>query len=260
MIKNNVVNKFNLSLLIAIMLFGFVMGCGKKEGTTEKTDGKTDSRTDTKTSSSDDVSADKPFKVEFEIKGNDKMKGTLTGIYFKDRCKTTSHMNTAGMEMEASAYVPNDGFVYIVSSVAGMKKGIKYDRKKFADESGKKEDNVDISTWKDKLNEMNKVGEEEILGKKCTIYEAKDKKYKISVYKETIPLKFYMGDKMTMEATKLETDIKVDDTTFTPPSDITYSDGSDMLNGMKNMKDPKNIEGMKDKMKEMEDAMKKYNK
>ena len=84
----------------------------------------------------------------------------------------------------------------------------------------------------------------------------------MSLYKETVPLKFSSGDgKMVMEATKFETDVKVDDKTFTAPADVKYMDAGEMMKDLKDMKNPNDkMKNLQDKTKEMEDMMKQYKK
>src|SRR5205085_8732691 len=130
---------------------------------------------------------------------------------------------------------------------------MKMDTKAFSDKD--KDDKIDITNFKDKLKEMDKIGSEEILGRQCDIYKSKDGKITISVYKETIPLKFSAGDgKMVMVASKLETDVKVTDDMFVPPSNIEYKDETNT------MKDMKNMDKSGDKTKQMEEMIKKYKK
>lgn len=240
-----------LNLILALFLGIFLISsCGKKEGST--TDGKTDSKTDSK---KDDFSPDKPFHVLFSISGT--KTGTVDAIYAGKKARTESTMNTEGMTISAIAYFNGGDTVYMVSEVGGMKTGMKFAKSDFS----KDKNQVDMYSFKDKLKDMDKIGTEEIIGKKCDIYRAKDSSYTISVYNETVPLKFSTGSgKMVMTATKYDTDVKISDEMFNPPKDINFTDAGGMMKDMQKMKDPKNMQDMKDKMKEMEDVMKNYKK
>src|SRR4030095_6921129 len=159
-------------------------------------------------------------------------------------------------KMRATAYYTGGDTVYMVTEIGGMKNGTKFAKNDFA----KKEDQIDVTSFRDKLKSMDKVGEEEIIGKKCDIYKDKEGKYTISVYKEMIPLKFGTSDgKTVLGATKYETDVKVTDDMFVPPADVKFTDMGNLMKDMKNT-DTKKLENMKDKMKEMEEQMKKYKK
>ena len=137
---------------------------------------------------------------------------------------------------------------------------MKYKHDEFS--KSKKEDEFDALTFKEQLKNMDKIGQEEILGKMCDIYKAKDESYQISIYKDMVPLKFSGKDgKMVMVAKKFETDADFSDDIFTPPSDVSYMDAGNMMKDMKDMKNMKNkVKGLEEKTKEMEDMMKKYKK
>jgi hypothetical protein len=156
--------------------------------------------------------------------------------------------------MSATAYFNGGDTLYMVSEIMGKKTGMKFAKSDFA----KDKDQMDIYTFKDKIKEMDKIGSEEILGRKCDIYRSKDSLMSYSVYNETVPLKISSKNgNMTMVATKYETDVKVSDDMFNPPADVSFIDAGGM---MKDMKDPKNLQDMKEKMKGMEDMMKNYKK
>lgn len=237
-----------ISFLLFLLSFLIITGCGKKEGTTT---GDKDSKDEKK--SSDNISVDKPFMVEFEIGGGNKDGkgiGTVTAIYSDKKCRTQSKMEMAGQKMTATTYFDGGDIVYIVSEIGGMKTGMKMKKDSYRNDKEK----MNMTTFRDKLKEMEKVGQEEIIGKKCDIYKDKEGKYMISIYKETFPLKFSSTDgKTVMVATKFESDYKVTDDMFVAPTDVKYSDMGDM---MKDMKDMKNPTDMKDKMKDMQEKVK----
>lgn len=243
---NKVINIRNLNLLIVLLISLFLFqSCGKKDGTTTG-DNKIGSEKD------ESFSPDKPFYVEFTMSGT--MNGTVKGYYSGKKCRTQSTMEAAGQKMSATAYFNGGDTIYIVSEFAGTKTGLKFSKSEYS----QKKDQVDITSFKDKLKDMDKIGTEEILGKTCDIYRAKDSSLTLSIYKETIPLKFSSAKgKVMMVATKYEADAKVTDDMFVPPADVKFTDESGM---MKDMKNPKNMDDMKEKMKQMEDVMKNYKK
>jgi len=237
--------KLKISATFMIFIFFVALtGCSKKDDGTKS--GDTDSKKDSK------LSVDNPFHVEFKIAGT--VNGTVDAIYYKTKARTQSNIDIGGQKMSATAYYTGGDTMFIVSEMMGIKTGMKINKSDY----GKKEGEIDAITFKDQLKNMDKIGTEEILEKKCDIYKAKDGKFQISIYNEMVPLKFSTGDgKMVMEATKFDTDVKVDENTFTPPTDVKYMDTGDM---MKDLKNPKDINNLKDKAKEYEDLMKKYNK
>jgi hypothetical protein len=255
MIKSKAVTYFSLNLFLVFALsFFLIQGCGKKEGTTTG-----DKESDSKTTSKDEgISSDKPFYVEFQMTNSEKKTGigTIKAYYWGKKCRSESSMEAAGKKMTMTAYFTGGDTVYMVSDFGGMKTGMKFSKNAF----GSKDDQV--ADFKEKLKNMEKVGEEEILGKKCDIYKDKVKNFSISVYKETIPLKFGSADgKTVLIATKYETDAKITDDMFIPPTDVNYTNTGDM---MKALKDTKNMDekmkNLEQKTKEMEDVLKKYKK
>lgn len=253
MIKLKKVSINILNLFLVLLLVSFITtGCGKKDDNSKSTDKKETSSED---KSSGDVSSDSPVHVKMNISGS--MNGTIDAYYHNKKSKSTSQMDIAGRKMTASAYFDGGEFVYIVSEAAGVKTGMKYKRDEYS--KSKKDGEFDAVTFKDQLKNMDKIGEEVILGKKCDIYKSKDGKYQFSIYKEMVPLKFSTGEgKMVMEATEFQTDAKFSDDIFTAPADINYSDATDMMKDMKNMNDK--MKGLENGTKQMEDMLKKYKK
>lgn len=240
-------NKLTLNILVILLIFFsliYFTSCGKKE--TSETEKKTE------TGNVSEFNPDKPFHVIYEVKGD--ITGTVDAIYSLKKSRITSNMDMKGQKITSTAYTDGQ-MVYVVSEIAGMKTGMKMDAKKYAEQSGKNEGQFDISSFKERLKDYDKVGTEEILGRKCDIYQSKDGKFKMSIYKEALPLKFDFG-KMTFIATKIETDVKVTDDMFTPPQDVKYLDMEEMLKdgGKTNMKN------LEEKTKELEEMMKKYKK
>ncbi len=231
-------------------------GCGKKDDSTTRTD---DKKSDTKESTDkSSFSKDKPFLVEFELTGKEKGNGTVTAIYDGKKCRSTSSFDADGKKFSATAYFDGGDIVYTVSDIAGVKMGMKFDKKKFSDTK----DNVDVNSFRDYIDQMEKIGEEEIIGYKCEIYKHKEKNFTVSLYEKTVPLRMGSADGKTyMKATKFEKDVKVTEDMFKAPEDVKYMDMTNMLEDMKNMKDGgKNLQDLKDKTKEMEEIMKNYKK
>lgn len=251
--------KYSALVLFLLSILVLTNGCGKKEeSTTNKDDKKTENKGSKDNSS---FSKDKPFMVEFEVTGREKGSGTVSAVYDGKKCRSTSTFDADGKKFSATAYFDGGDVVYTVSEVAGVKMGMKFDKKKFSDTK----DNVDVNSFRDYLDQMEKVGEEEIIGYKCEIYKHKEKNFTVSLYEKTVPLRMGSSDGKTyMKATKFEKDVKVTDDMFTAPQDVKYIDMTNMLENMKNIgKDndgKKNMEDLKDKTKEMEEIMKNYKK
>ncbi|MFI5211373.1 MAG: hypothetical protein ACHQIH_00695 [Ignavibacteria bacterium] len=251
MIKLKKLNFLFLNVFLAVLLITFIAsGCGKKTDSTKTGDNK-ESSTDEK--SSGEVSADSPIHVKMNISGT--MNGTVDAYYHNKKSKSTSQMEISGRKISASMYFDGGEYVYMVSDAAGMITGMKYKRDEYA--KSKKEGEFDALTFKDQLKNMDKIGEEVILGKKCDIYKSKDGKFQFSIYKEMVPLKFSSGEgKMVMEAKEFETDAKFSDDIFTAPTDVKYSDATEMMKDMKNMNDK--MKDLDKGTKQMEDVLKKY--
>lgn len=250
-----------LSFIFTFVLSALIVtGCGKKEDS--KSTGKDEKTTETK-ESNDKSSFDKgkPFMVEFEVTGREKGNGTVSAIYDGNKCRSTSTFDADGKKFSATAYFDGGDVVYTVSEIAGVKMGMKFDKKKFSDTK----DNVDVNSFRDYIDQMEKIGDEEILGYKCEIYKHKEKNFTVSLYEKTVPLRMGSADGKTyMKATKFEKDVKVTDDMFKAPEGVKYMDMTNMLEDMKKMGDnkdgKKNMEELKDKTKEMEEIMKNYKK
>jgi Domain of unknown function (DUF4412) len=257
-IKEVTFNSVNLFLML-LLASALLIGCGKKE--TSSSDGKEDKTDTNDDNKSGNFSKDKPFMVEFELTGREKGNGTVSAIYSGNKCRSTSSFDMDGKKMSATAYFDGGDVVYTVTEVAGMKMGVKFDKKKFSDTK----DNVDVNSFRDYLDQMEKTGEEEIIGYKCEIFKHKEKNITVSLYEKTVPLRMGSADGKTyMKATKFEKDVKVTDDMFKAPQDVKYTDMSSMMDEMKKLGADKNfdkkMENLKDKTKEMEDVMKNYKK
>jgi hypothetical protein len=253
MIKLKKLSIVFLNVFLALLVISFfAAGCGKKNDSTKTGDNKETSSSDDK-SSGEDVSTDSPIHVKMNISGT--MNGTVDAFYHNKKSKSTSQMEISGRNITATMYFDGGEYVYILSETAGMKTGMKYKRDEYA--KSQKEGEFDALTFKDQLKNMDKIGEEVILGKKCDIYKSKDGKYQFSIYKEMVPLKFSSGEgKMVMEAKEFETDAKFSDDIFTAPTDVKYTDATEMMKDMKNMNDK--MKDLDKGTKQMEDVLKKY--
>ena len=250
-------NSLKLFLVLTLLFISF-SGCGKKDDSSTKTDDKETLSDDKKQDKDLKFSPGSKVHVKFEISGP--MKGTVDAYYHDKKSKSTSMMEMAGQKISASAFFDGGEYVYIISEAAGMKTGMKYKSDEY--NKSKKEGEFDALTFKENLANMDKIGTEVILDKECDIYRSKDGKYQISIYKETVPLKFSSNEgKMIMVAKEFDSDADFSDDIFTPPADTEFMDATEMMNGMKDMKNMKNkMKNLEDKTKEMEDMMKKYNK
>lgn len=249
-------SKFLMILPVYILLLGIFFSCGKKDEQVSDSQSKKD---DNKIENL--FSKDKPFMVEFEITGSEKGKGTVKAIYDGKKCRSESSFDADGKKITSTAYFDGGDIVYSVTEVGGMKMGMKFDKNKFSESK----DNIDVNSFRDYIEQMDKIGEEEILGYKCEIYKHKEKNFTVSLYEKTVPLRMGTADGNTvMKAIKFEKDYKTTDDMFTAPKDVKYVDMTNMLeemNKLGNMKDNnKKLEELKDKTKELEDVMKNYKK
>jgi hypothetical protein len=246
MIKTKRLNTLFLNLVL-VLLFSFLMtGCGKKEDSTTKED--TDKKED---ANLEDITEGTPIHYEMEATGE--MQGSWD-VYVKGK-KVMAKMkySASGKEISSQMWM-NEDAMYILSDMGGKKMGMKMDPKKYLEESAQKKD-FNALTFKDGCKDCEKIGEEEVIGYKCTIYQDKSG-IKYSIYKDKVPLKIVMP-KTTIQAKKLEVNVKLADDMFTPPKDVEFVEMDKMMEGFKDMKDSKD---MKEKVKDMEDLMKKYKK
>ncbi len=258
----NIKNILTLKSIFLFMVFSVFLltGCGKKDDSTTKSDDKKTESSDKKDSKDNtSFSKDKPFMVEFEVTGGSKGKGTVEAVYDGNKCRSTSTFDADGKKISAVAYFDGGDVVYTVSEIAGVKMGMKFDKKKFSDTK----DNVDVNSFRDYIDQMEKIGEEEIIGYKCEIYKHKEKNFTVSLYEKTVPLRMGSADGKTyMKAIKFEKDVKTTPDMFKAPEDVKYMDMTNMLEDMKKMgdKNGKNMQELKDKTKDLEEIMKNYKK
>ncbi|RPI17319.1 MAG: hypothetical protein EHM58_09625 [Ignavibacteriae bacterium] len=245
--KNNKSFFFNLFTIVLISVF-LVSGCGKKDEANKDAAGdKSEKKTEI---SSETITENTPVHYVMDATGD--IQGTYD-IYSKGKnLKVNMDVTTHGQKTMSDLY--SDGqMIYLVTSIAEKKVGMKMDPKSFKEENeGKKEFNP--LNFREGCKDCEKIGEEEVNGKKCIIYKDKNGT-KYSVYNEQIPLKIVM-EKSTMTVKSLDVNAKFSDDVFTVPKDIEFLD-MDKLFDMKDMKDSK---GLKEEMKKMEDVMKNYKK
>lgn len=247
MSKNKLVTLFIFTLIL------ITYGCGSKKSEDPSADSKTSSD---KKDIKEVFNKDKPFLVEFEMTATEEGKGTVTAIYDGKRCRSTSSANIDGNNMTATAYFDGGNIVYVVSEFMNTKTGMKFDKSQFSDSK----DQIDVNTFRDYLDKMEKSGEEEILGYKCEIYKHKEKDFAVSLYEKTVPLKFATANGNTvLKAKRFESPYKVTDDMFMPPKDVEYKDMTKMMEELQNFKN-KDIKDLEKKTKELEDVMKNFKK
>lgn len=246
------IKTFNLNLFLLLLLTSFVLfSCGKKEDSTSKSDS---DKKEQSSGSNDEITESTPIHYQMEATGE--MKGTWD-VYAKDKRAYVKMNYQIGEQTLNSEMWMTEDAMYTVTNMGGKKVGMKMDPKKWAEQNDKKQDFNPLS-FKDGCKDCQKIGEEEIIGKKCVIYQDKNG-IKYSVYKEKVPLKIVM-QKSTIQAKSLEVNAKINDDMFTPPKDVEYTDMDKMLEGVKGMKDMKDLNKMKENLKEMEEGMKNYKK
>ncbi len=250
MTKNKSISLINLKLFVFLLLCSFILvSCGKKDDSTSKTDSeKKEEKSDSKI---ENITENTPVHYVMEATGE--MKGTYEVWGKGKKAYVKMNYEVAGKNMKSEMWMTED-MMYTLTDVAGKKMGIKMDPKKWAEQNEKKKDFNPMS-FKEGCKDCEKIGEEEVIGKKCEIYKDKNG-IKYSVYKERIPLKIVM-EKITMQAKELDIDPKISDDMFNPPKDVEFSDMDKMMEGFKDMKDMKK---MKENLKELEDATKNYKK
>jgi hypothetical protein len=242
--KNKLIS---LNLFLALLLSSLIMfNCGKKDKSTINGDSekKEESKTETITEST---------PIHYEMEATGEMKGTWDVWAKGKKAYVKMNYEVAGQNMKSEMWMVDD-MMYSVTDLAGKKMGMKMNPKEWAKENEQKKDFNPMS-FKDGCKDCEKIGEEEVIGKKCDIYQDKNG-IKYSVYEGKIPLKIVMP-KMTLQAKKLEVDTKIDDSMFELPKDVEFIEMDKMMEGVKDMKDSKK---MKENLKEMEDMMKKYKK
>jgi len=214
-------------IFIFVLSFPIVLGsCGKKDtaGDTEKkteTAETKDKGTDKKDA---EIGDNTPMHIQYKVTTAKKESEGLSAIdiYRKGKMVKSEVTTNKGKESVKAMGYMSDKTVYSITDIGGKKIGFKIDLKDFGKDGNDKNYENMLIDFKDKLKDYSKEGTEDILGYKCDIY--KDKKgVKYWIYKDAAPLKV-VSETSTMEATKFEPGIKLDDSFFTPPSDVDYMD------------------------------------
>ena len=250
MTKNKSVSLIGFKLFLILLLTSFVfVSCGKKDDSTSKKDG--DKKEESSDSKIENITERTPIHYVMVATGD--MNGEWDVRAKGKKAYVKMNYEAAGQNMKSEMWMTEDA-MYSLSDIAGKKMGMKMDPKKWMEENKDKKDFNPMS-FKEGCKDCEKIGEEEVIGKKCVIYKDKHG-VKYSVYQEKIPLKIVM-EKVTMQAKSLDVDVKISDDMFNPPKDVEFIEMDKMMEGFKDMKDMKK---MKENLKDMEDAMKKNKK
>jgi hypothetical protein len=216
-------------ILITALL---INGCGKKDtaGTDsgKKETGKTE---DVKTAK--DVSMDDNSSYHVTYKMDKEGKGMTMDMYRKGvKVRTDVNTSEKEMNMKATGYFSNKT-IYMVMDMAGKKMGMKMDAKDAAKDD--KDIEKQIYDVKDRLKDFDKAGTGDVLGYTCNKYtDKKGNTYYIYKDQATLKMEFKGG---TMEATKFEPDVKLEDSFFEVPKDVEFMDmGNLNLDKLKDLK------------------------
>ena len=214
-----------LSFLIVLLLsFALINGCGKKDDTAGKDSKDKTESTDQKKSDSKDVEIgdDAAYHIKYSVTGD--KEGILMDMWMKGK-KVKSEINVAGEKMKSTVYYLNN-MVYTLTDAQGMKMAFKMD---MSEMKGDKNFDKTLLDAKEKLKDYEKLGTEEVIGYKCTIYKDKDGN-KFWMYKDRVPMKFESKNSK-MEAKEFEPNIKPADDFFDPPKDVDFKSMGDMKIG-----------------------------
>jgi hypothetical protein len=244
MIIKKAVISLTLNLILVIFLTSLlIIGCGKKESTEQSAGDKQEQSSNTK---SENITENTP--VHYILQATGDMVGKWD-IYAKgNKAKVNLDLTVAGQTTHSEMY--RDGsMMYMITDVGGKKTGIKMDITKFNEENSKKGE-FNPTNFKEGCKDCEKIGNEDLLGRPCTIYQDK-KGTKYSVYDDKYPLKIEMP-KTTILAKSLDINVNITDDMFIPPKDINYVEMDKMLEGLKNPKDMNNkLKDMEEKLKEL---------
>lgn len=279
-------NIFYLCILIACTIA--FAACNKKpkasnNDSSSQTELTANSNEDSNTSSSSSSDAKGDGYKRYEIKSGiieTETSGTMNlgkeTTYFEDYGRreakyTTTSVKIPGMNMEQTTNqltIMDGDWMYSID--LDKKTGYKMKPPVLGDLAEGQKTNDLGKVGMEMLEQMGgkKIGEEEILGKKCEVWEIPSVNSKIWIWKG-ITLKTetnIMGMEMNQKTTKLETNVSVPNEKFEIPGDVTISEENpmdklkDMNIDLKNLKDL-DLEKMKDlnpeKLKEAQEALKK---
>ena len=212
--NNNLFLKLTCRFVI-LLLVTAALNCGKKEDA-PKTEVKDTTKTVTTTKTETPANA----HVVFDVTGD--RVGTDDAYLMGNKFRQVMDVKKDGV-MKQITLISDGKIFYLISQSEGKKLGIKMPLDSSKDFTMKKSPGEDFEDFVTKLNSFPTVGTEEILGKKCDL--------KITPHKDTMavyqgyPLKANFRSKgFYMKATKFETDVKITDDLFVPPTDVQYID------------------------------------
>ena len=209
-------------LLIILISMVLLNGCGKKQESAGN-----DSRTDesVKKEQSKDVAVNENTSYHVTYKMDKEGSGMTMDLYRKgNKAKSEITSKAGNDEMKASAYYA-DKVVYTISEIMGQRIGFKMDLNEM---KGKDDKNFgkEMFDAKDHLKDYEKTGKGDVLGYSCDIYKDKEGN-QYYFYKDVVMLKV-ITQHGSMEATKFEPDVKLEDKFFDPPKDVDYTNPGDM--------------------------------
>lgn len=250
--KTKLISLIGFKILLLMVLTSFLFtSCGKKE---ESSGSSETQKKEESSGETEKITEGTPVHYEMQATGD--MKGTWEVWAEGKKAYVKMNYEAAGQKLNSEMWMNND-MIYTLTDMGGKKMGMKMNPKEWATNNEKKKDFNPMS-FKDGCKDCEKIGEEEVIGKKCEIYQDKNG-IKYSVYEGKIPLKIVMP-KTTLQATKLEVNPKINENMFEPPKDVKFIEMDKMMEGLKGMKNPKNLEKMKEGLKDMEKGLENYKK
>lgn len=212
--------KYFLFLIVFCALFS-ITSCKKKSGSSE-TDSKQTSENKSETKKETTNTNSTPYHIKYETKSNNEsgnMKMWVKGKKFKINidAEVNGKKNTANM------YVP-DKKAYMITDDAGEKMNMVMD----VDEELENTINYEIASISERIKDFQKVGNEDVLGYKCDVYQSKFGD-KFSIYKDNYVLKITDKNNKTTTATVFEPDVKLEDNMFNPPEGLKWMTMEEMM-------------------------------
>jgi hypothetical protein len=213
---------YKLKLLISfVVLFGAAFVCSSSKDDSKKDDTK---KEDTKKENI--FSADKPFKIKMKVENQDLDKPgfevRLNYYKYGRRIKVFSEAVMFGKVMESYTYYENElsDTVYTVHKKSSGTTGKMESKKEYTCENcdGMLQSLAAIDI---KIKKLPKAGSEVILSLPCDKYSSSDNQYRISVFKNSIPLKVAFGN-TEIVAEEIVNDESIDESNMVPPNDIVH--------------------------------------
>lgn len=206
------------NIIISIIIISFSIGffsCSKKNETT-KNEQKTEEKKETA------PAVTNPFHIKYESKKENE-KNTME-LWVKGKNFKMEIISIKGDNKDVSIMYYKDKVAYMMTDIGGEKMNMKADISKELEKTL----NFEITSVKDNIKDYQKIGEEELLGNKCTVYMTKEGD-KFSIYKENYVLKVVDKNNVMFTATVFEPDVKLDDELISPPKDIVFENMEDMM-------------------------------